>query len=34
MPSNWKNTAVALKLVGYNPKKIEAFIMDGVKIYE
>ncbi len=33
MPSNWKNTAVALKQVGYNPQKIEAFIKEGVRIY-
>lgn len=33
MPSNWKNTAVALNQAGYNPKKIEAFIMDGLKIF-
>lgn len=33
MPSNWKNTAVALKQAGYNPQKIEAFIREGVKIY-
>ena len=33
MPSNWKNTAVALKQADYNPEKIGAFIMEGLKIY-
>ncbi|MFN7100540.1 MAG: O-antigen ligase family protein [Flavobacterium sp.] len=33
MPSNWKNTAVALSQAGYNPEKIEAFIVEGLKIF-